>query len=271
MMKGYTFLHYSLLATVVALMLVWSAGCNQFMTPETTTPKRLKGNIDLLNVGTGNYDGGQWYAHETEEWWNHGEDVPTGEGAALDSILLAIRHRKYTGVTAYFGRACSITGASVNGHTLGVYGGGGEYSYQAFDMPLYFGTQLNTFEWTIDGTTYTHTISLNTPQVNIEQPELMDTLNRSDNVTIAWTPSPDSTDYVMITVLVLATLDGSLGRGITEIVADDGFYTVPSSVLRNARKISIRLARGVAEEAYYGGKKYLFVLAKSSSIECMVR
>jgi hypothetical protein len=261
---------------LIAVIMLAMGGCSsEHATNVPTTASKKLFNLfggswwNSQPSSSGEYDGGQFYAFSGEQWRNFNELT---EGQYWDSVLLRTQHTVGSSVTAAFGSPIvPIAWVKVNNMPLNATGSNPE-RYWAPHVPLYFNTAVNTFEWSWDGTThYTHTISVNSPSLSIESPEFMDTLDRSSDVTITWTPSPDTSDYVMVGVTVEWALDGSWGDGMQEFSEDTGSFTIPASILRNARKVTISLARGVAQEAWYGGKKYLFVVAKGYSTQCMVR
>lgn len=194
-----------------------------------------------------------------------------------DSVLQDLVIEKPLGVIsqAFFTSPSLVTNTTVNGSSYETNNYGGRYTYSVIGSAIDLHGGNNTFTWDEGGKLRTHNVSYNAPPIAINSPAFMSVNSKSSGLTITWTPSKSTNDYVKISLSGQDTVSWNTppGRGtistFDELTYDNGSFTIPASILNTfvQNKASLRLTRGIVDEATINSKKYLFVIATDRKIE----
>jgi hypothetical protein len=191
-----------------------------------------------------------------------------------DSIMKgrSLSFSSTTDATAIFGNNSTITGATFNGTSFTLNQPSNQGAcYNIHNASVDVGGGNNYFTYTISGNTYYDTVACATGNVAITSPSFMDTITKSNGLTVTWSTSGTSGDYVMVSLTGLpsASLGTTSSSGTTHMyksLADDnGSLTIPSGTLTSFSESYARLTlyRGTYKWVTHNGNDYLILLYTS--------
>jgi len=146
------------------------------------------------------------------------------------------------------------------------------YNYHSNNINLKFDGTNNLIEWKLAGNSYSTNISTNASDIEFTSPTFMQSINKNQDLTITWSTSSETNDYVYISLQGVLNTDSTatkVGYFQSDIVNDTGSYTIPSSELINfsEAKATLSITRGTYSEETHGNKTYLFVLSSDNAIQ----